>query len=61
MSGIMIIIQAVANRQWLLVLAGLYFAVMGLFAVGCADSSCNYQPEQKNKQNFAETEFEEIK
>lgn len=66
LAGIMILIQSVANRQWMGVVLGVYFAAMGLFAVGCAGGacfggSCYHQAETKNKTNIAETEFEEIK
>ncbi len=66
LAGIMILIQSVASRQWMGVALGVYFAAMGLFAVGCAagncfGNSCNYQPDPKNKSNISEAEFEEIK
>lgn len=61
LSGIMIIIQSVADRQWLLALMGFYFAVTGLFAVGCAGGNCYYQPETKKKSEITEVEFEEVK
>ncbi len=66
LAGIMILIQSVANRQWMGVVLGVYFAAMGLFAVGCAGGacfggSCYHQAETKNKTNIAEAGFEEIK
>ena len=38
--GIMVIIQATVNDQWLGILLGSYVAFMGLFAFGCAGGSC---------------------
>ena len=38
--GIMVIIQATVNDQWLGMLLGGYVAFMGLFAFGCAGGSC---------------------
>jgi len=38
--GIMVIIQAAVNDQWLGILLGSYVAFMGLFAFGCAGGSC---------------------
>lgn len=38
--GIMVIVQAAVNEQWLGILLGGYIAVMGLFAFGCASGSC---------------------
>lgn len=59
--GCLIVIQSVAQGQWLGVLFGGYFAAMGLFAIGCAGGSCYYPPQTKNKPDIAEAEFEEIK
>jgi hypothetical protein len=64
--GSFIIIQSVADGQWLGILFGGYFAAMGLFAFGCAagncfGNGCNYQPETSNKPGSTETEFEEVK
>lgn len=66
LAGIMILIQSVTERQWMGIALGLYFVVMGLFAVGCAAGNCfgnhcNDQPEIKNKPEIAAAEFEEIK
>ncbi len=38
--GIMVIIQAAVNDQWLGILLGAYVTSMGLFAFGCASGSC---------------------
>ena len=66
LAGIMILIQSVADRQWMGVALGVYFAAMGLLAVGCAagncfGNSCNVQQEPKNKSEITAVEFEEIK
>lgn len=59
--GGLIIIQSVADRQWLGIIFGGYFTAMGLFAVGCAAGNCYYQPQAKKKSEIAEVEFEEVK
>jgi len=66
LAGMMILIQSIAERQWMGVAFGGYFAMMGLFAFGCAagncfGNSCNYQAIPKSKSNIEEVEFEEIK
>ena len=38
--GIIVIIQAAVNDQWLGILLGSYVAFMGLFAFGCACGNC---------------------
>ncbi len=38
--GVMIVIQSIRDQQWVLALAGIYFAAMGLFAFGCASGNC---------------------
>jgi hypothetical protein len=60
-AGIMMLVQSVADRQWLLALIGLYFAGMGLFAVGCAGGSCYAPPVARNSDRPDNTEFEEVK
>lgn len=39
-TGIMIVIQAAMNGQWLGVALGSYFAAMAIFRFGCAAGSC---------------------
>jgi hypothetical protein len=61
--GGMIISQAIAEQQWLLVIFGGYFASMGLFAFGCASGNC-YTPNIKTPANKAKVQditYEEIK
>jgi hypothetical protein len=43
--GIFILLQSVWEVQWFGILAGGYFASMGLFAFGCAAANC-YVPKQ---------------
>lgn len=38
--GLIIVFQSIADKQWVFVLFGLYFASMGLFAYGCAAGNC---------------------
>lgn len=60
-AGVMMLVQSVADRQWMLALIGLYFAGMGLFAVGCAGGSCYAPPESTSKHDLTDAEFEEVK
>lgn len=60
-AGVMMLVQSVADRQWLLALIGLYFAGMGLFAVGCAGGSCYVPSASKTDRDLNNTEFEEVK
>lgn len=60
-AGVMMLVQSVADRQWLLALVGLYFTVMGLFAIGCAGGSCYAPPVSKTNHALSNTEFEEVK
>jgi len=50
--GILVIIQSIIDRNWILIAPGVYFAVMGLLAMGCAGgncfgNSCTYQQDLK--------------
>ncbi len=38
--GVIIIAQAIADRQWMLTIAGGYFAAMAVFNFGCATGGC---------------------
>jgi hypothetical protein len=59
--GIMVIVPSVLNHEWFGVLFGVYFASMGLFALGCASGSCfggNCTTETKEKSKII---FEQVK
>lgn len=60
LGGVMMLIQSIADSQWMLSLVGLYFVVMGLFALGCAGGAC-YVPPVNSKKNSGNTEYEEVK
>lgn len=63
LAGILIIIQAVYTRQWLAVVAGSWFAAMGLFAMGCAAGNC-HTPSHSHTIKGSEGDvvnFEEVK
>lgn len=52
--GLLVMIQAVMQQQWLGILFGSYFASMGIFAFGCAAGNCsvakrNTSPIQNKK------------
>lgn len=38
--GIVMLLQTLADRQWLMVLPALYVSAMGLFGFGCASGNC---------------------
>ncbi len=66
LAGTMILIQSAAEQQWMGVVFGGYFAMMGIFAFGCAagncyDNRCNETVISNNKSKIEEVEFEEIK
>jgi hypothetical protein len=46
--GAWIMIQSVIDHQWILAVAGAYFAAMGVFAFGCAGGSCAVNPPVKH-------------
>lgn len=46
--GVLVIIQTSIDEQWIGVLFGSYFAIMGLFSIGCASGSCE-SPTNKTK------------
>lgn len=48
--GLLIVIQAIAYKQWPMILAGGYFAAMGLFHFGCAAGNC-FSGACENKTN----------
>jgi hypothetical protein len=61
--GIGIILQAVAERNFLMLLPGLYFAFAALGNIGCFAGSCTTTPQTNNgkkTQAITEIEFEEI-
>lgn len=52
--GILVLVQAAVNDQWLGILLGAYVTFMGLFAFGCAagscfDGSCEVKHDQDQK------------
>jgi len=61
--GIGIMIQAVVERNFLMLLPGLYFAFAALANIGCFAASCstNFDSRGSNKkQAITEIEYEEI-
>jgi hypothetical protein len=38
--GLLMVVHAGLDREWLLTLPGFYFAGMGIFGLGCASASC---------------------
>jgi len=62
LAGIGMLVQSVVNKQWAFAIVGLYFAIMGLFALGCAGGCCytpaSNKPSEKSNHN---TEYDEVK
>jgi hypothetical protein len=65
MAGGTIIIQSAIMREWIGILIGLYFASMGLFALGCAAGNCfaayDYKETKPIEKEIEPVDFEEIK
>jgi hypothetical protein len=64
--GVILVIQGLAGHQWFIALWGAYFAIMGLFGLGCASGGCyntlNRHVEPGNSRGrVSDPEFEEIK
>jgi hypothetical protein len=64
--GITIIIQSIISKQIMGTILGIYFALMGLFAFGCASGNCfggNCEPlpMKKSDKKIEDVTFEEIK
>ncbi len=49
-GGILIITESAKSTQWVGIVLGAYFALMGLCGIGCAGGSC-YQPNTNAKQS----------
>lgn len=61
--GIGIVMQAVNEKNFLMLLPGLYFVFAALANVGCFAGSCAVDytsPKSNNKQSVADIEFEEV-
>ncbi|MBK5271849.1 MAG: hypothetical protein JJE22_12630, partial [Bacteroidia bacterium] len=63
---VVILIQSIMDRQWFGIILGIYFASMGLFAIGCAGGYCyginhNYEPNKKTDESIRDVGFEEVK
>lgn len=61
--GLFVIIQSILIRQWVGMLLGLWFAVMGLFGLGCAGGNCylnNSTQHPDSKNNFIAKETESV-
>jgi hypothetical protein len=64
--GITVLVQSSMEQQWMGAIFGGYFAAMGLFSFGCAaggcyGGNCYTKPQQKNKNDIEDVNFEEIK
>jgi len=63
--GIVLIVQSINLREWFGIFVGVYFASMGIFALGCASGNCAggacYTGTNKYSSTKEETEYEEIK
>ena len=62
LAGIGMLVQSVVHKQWAFAIVGLYFAIMGLFALGCAGGCCYTAASNKPSENSIQnTEYEEVK
>lgn len=60
--AIFIIFQGIETAQWLFVIAGIIFALMPIFNVGCCGTSgCNTNQNSKQNSKNQETTYTEIK
>ncbi|MBS1593453.1 MAG: hypothetical protein JST90_03965 [Bacteroidetes bacterium] len=61
--GIIFMVQAIGERQWMMLAFGAYFGSMGLFNYGCASGAC-YTGMTDTRSQYAdktvETEYEEV-
>jgi hypothetical protein len=61
-AGIFIGIQSIQQKEWMGVLFGSYFALMGVFQLGCASDNCAIPMEKVTSSNeIEEVTFEEVK
>ena len=61
-AGIFISIQSIQQKEWMGVIFGSYFTLMGIFQLGCASGNCAIRMEKVTSSNEAEEiTFEEIK
>lgn len=62
LMGGMVIYSSIAERQWMGIIFGGYFASMGVFAFGCAAGNCGVPAYRgpKYKQDAETVEYEEI-
>ena len=44
--GVLIVVQGFREKEWGWILAGGYFASMGLFSFGCASGNCYVEKER---------------
>ena len=51
LAGVGMLIQSVVNKQWAFAIVGLYFAIMGLFVVGCECGCCYTTDSNKPSEN----------
>lgn len=63
--GLMVLVQAIAQKQWAAVPFGAYFAAMGILNFGCAANACKVSSPAIRSAKHAvakkdQIEFEEI-
>ena len=66
LSGSFILIQSIIDRQWFGIIFGIYFASMGLFALGCAAGNCyggnsGSGNDKKTTASITDVSYEEVK
>ena len=58
--GVVIIVQNIYAKNWLMSLLGLLFAYTALFNIGCCGSSECYTSSKPSLNNKKEIEYEEV-
>jgi|694.fasta_scaffold00585_19 Na+/alanine symporter len=58
--GIIIIVQAVMNKEWVFGIAGIFFACMALFNQGCCGTGACYTPIKKEIDSSKAITYEEL-
>lgn len=59
--GILIVIDSAQKMEWMGIIFGSYFAIMGIFQIGCASGNCTIPLTAENDTIKNKVLFEEVK
>lgn len=59
--GVFIIIDSAQKMEWMGIIFGSYFAIMGIFQIGCATGNCAIPLTNDVETTKDEVQFEEVK